>query len=212
MRIALLLAAAAFTVGAMPASAADVGVAGPLPTPEAVAAEPQNDWSGFYLGALLGYSFGDAESDEADELEADGIEGGGYIGANWQYDSFVVGIEADVLGSGLEGEADGLEVSQGINGSLRGRVGIALDQFLLYGTAGGAATELQLEDALDGDEQALWGWTAGAGAEAMVTENVTARVEYRYTDYADETFTLGDDEVENDLSTHTVRAGVGFKF
>jgi hypothetical protein len=36
----------------------------------------------------------------------------------------------------LEGEEDGLEVDQGLNGSLRGRAGIALDQFLLYGTGG----------------------------------------------------------------------------
>jgi outer membrane immunogenic protein len=205
----VLLAATALSLGALPAYAADLGVAEALPTPEAVEAAPANDWTGFYLGALLGYTFGTAETGD---VEVDGVDGGVYAGANWQYNNLLLGIEGDVLGSGVEGEEDGLDVEQGFNGSLRARAGIALDQFLLYGTAGGALTELELGNGLGSDEQALWGWTAGAGAEAMVTDNITARVEYRYTDYEDETFTLGGDEVNSDLSTHSVRAGVGFKF
>ncbi len=35
----------------------------------------------------------------------------------------------------------------------------------------------------------------------MVTDSVTARVEYRYTDYEDKTFRLGDeDDVNTDFS------------
>jgi outer membrane immunogenic protein len=64
----------------------------------------------------------------------------------------------------------------------------------------------------DEDDAALWGWTAGAGAEAMITDNITARVEYRYSDYEDETFSLGGGDVDSDLSTHSIRAGVGLKF
>ena len=33
----------------------------------------------------------------------------------------------------------------------------------------------------------------------MVTDNITARVEYRYTDYEDETFNLGGGDVDSDL-------------
>ena len=211
MRVALLLCAAAAVVTPVAASAADVGDVAPLPTPEVVAAEPANDWSGFYLGALLGYTFGDADTSEGG-IESDGIEGGAYAGANWQYNNFVLGIEADALASGADGEEGGITVEQGFNGSLRARAGIALDQFLLYGTAGAALTELELDDGLGSDSQALLGWTAGAGAEAMVTDNITARVEYRYSEYEDETFSLGAGDVDSDLSTHSVRAGVGLKF
>ena len=58
------------------------------------------------------------------------------------------------------------------------------------------------------------GLGAPVGAEAMITDNITARVEYRYTDYEDETFSVGGppSSVESDLSTHSVRAGVGVKF
>ena len=58
----------------------------------------------------------------------------------------------------------------------------------------------------------LWGWTAGAGVETLLANNITARVEYRYTDYQDETFTLGGGDVESDYSDHALRAGVGIKF
>lgn len=212
MRFATVLAASALGLASAPAFAADFGAAEPLPTPPAVAAEPTNNWTGFYLGALLGYTFGTAETGAVGDVDVDGVDGGAYAGANWQYDSFVLGIEGDVLASGVEGDEAGIGVDQGLNGSLRARAGIALDRFLLYGTAGGAATDVELSDASGSDDAVLLGWTAGAGAEALVTENITARVEYRYSDYEDETFTLGGGDVGTDLSTHSVRAGVGFKF
>ena len=62
------------------------------------------------------------------------------------------------------------------------------------------------------DKQTLWGWTLGAGIEAIVWKNITARVEYRYTDYQDETFSLGGGDTDSDFSTNSVRAGVGVKF
>jgi outer membrane immunogenic protein len=215
MRFSILLAATALGLSAAPALAADVGAPEPLPLPEVVAAAPANDWTGFYLGALLGYSWGNADTDDADagDFNVDGIDGGAYAGANWQTGNFVFGAEADLLLSGLEDEAGGVNVDQGLNGSLRARAGIALDQFLLYGTGGAALTSLDVSNADGGQEDTLWGWTVGAGAEAMVTQNITARVEYRYTDYEDQTFSLGGaDDVDVDFSTHSVRAGVGVKF
>jgi outer membrane immunogenic protein len=215
MRFGLLLAATALGLSAAPALAADVGTPEPLPVPEVVAAAPTNDWTGFYLGALLGYSWGDAETDDEDagDFSVDGVDGGAYAGANWQAGNFVFGAEADLLLSGLEDTSDDLTVDQGLNGSLRARAGIALDQFLLYGTGGAALTSLDVSDDDGGQEDELWGWTLGAGAEAMVTDNLTARVEYRYTDYEDKTFSLGDEgDVNTDFSTHSLRAGLGVKF
>ena len=213
MRIAFLIGAAGLCLTAAQAYAADVGEAEPFPSAPIVEAAPTNDWSGFYLGALLGYSWGRAETDDpAGDLGANGIDGGAYAGANWQTGNFVLGGEADLLASGLDGEEGGLEVDQGLSGSLRARAGIALDQFLLYGTGGVALSDVEVSDRDSGEDNALWGWTAGAGVEAMVTDNVTARIEYRYTDYENETFTLDNGPVDSDFSTQSVRAGVGFKF
>lgn len=213
MRFRILLATAAIGIISAPAFAADLGAPEPLPMPAApVAAAPVNDWTGFYLGALLGYTWGTAGTDAVGDVDTSGIDGGAYAGANWQWGNFVVGAEGDLIISGVNGDDGGIEVDQGLNGSLRARAGIALDRFLIYGTGGAAMTKLELDDGLDSDDQALWGWTVGAGTEAMVTDNITARVEYRYTDYQDETFTLGGGDVDSDYSTHSVRAGVGVKF
>ena len=113
---------------------------------------------------------------------------------------------------GVTARAPASRVDQGLNGSLRARAGIALDRFLVYGTGGAALTDLELSGGGVCDDQTLWGWTAGAGVESMLTDNITARVEYRYTDYEDKTFTLAAAPVNSDLTTHTIRGGIGLKF
>jgi outer membrane immunogenic protein len=212
MRFSILLGAAATGLLAGPAFAADLTNVEPLPAPEMVEAAPVNNWTGFYLGVLGGYGWATADTDAVGDIDANGFDIGGYAGANWQWGNFVVGAEGDVLYPWREDSTGGVTAEQGINGSLRGRAGIALDRFLLYGTAGLAGTELELSSAAGSDDQALWGWTAGAGVEGMITDNITARVEYRYTDYADETFNLGGAAVNSDLTTSTIRGGIGFKF
>jgi outer membrane immunogenic protein len=215
MRFTTLLAAGAIGAFAAPAFAADLGTPEPLPTPPAVEAAPANNWTGFYLGALLGYTWGDAGTSGFDvgHVNTDGIDGGAYAGYNWQFpNNFVIGGEGDLLYSGASGDKGGLDVDQGWNGSLRARAGIALDRFLIYGTGGVALTELQLDGAGESDTNTLWGWTIGAGTEAMITRNITARVEYRYTDYQDKDFDLGGANVNSDYSTNTIHAGIGVKF
>ena len=175
-------------------------------------AAPANNWTGFYLGVLGGYGWGTADTDAVGDIDADGFDIGGYGGANWQWGNFVLGGEADIAFPWRDGSSGGIDAEQGLNGSLRARAGIALDRFLLYGTAGFAATELELSSAAGSDEAALWGWTAGAGVEGMITDNITARIEYRFSDYGEETFNLGGADVNSDLQTSTIRGGLGLKF
>ena len=58
----------------------------------------------------------------------------------------------------------------------------------------------------------MYGWTAGVGAEGYVTDNVTARVEYRYTDYSSKRFDLDSGNVRAGLNDQSVRVGMGYKF
>ncbi len=211
MRFGILLGAATAFVAA-PALAADLPPATPLPTPQAVEAAPTNNWTGFYLGALGGFGWAKAGTNAVGDVDANGFDIGGYGGGNWQWGNYVIGLEGDVLYPWRDETTGGIKVEQGVNGSLRARAGIALDRFLLYGTGGVAATDLQLTGGGVSDDQALWGWTAGAGVESKLTNNITARVEYRYTDYQDKTFTLGGGPVNSDLTTHTIHGGIGVKF
>ncbi len=218
MRIRMVLAAAAISLLAAPGLTINTAMAADLgqPVPEAIApapvtAAPVADWSGYYIGALLGYSWGEMQAG-TESADVEGVEGGGYIGANYQWNQVVLGVEADALISGADGDLPGVSVDQDWSASLRARAGMALDQFLLYGTGGVAATGVEVADATSSDDNTLWGWTVGAGAEALLRENVTARVEYRFTDYEGKTFTLDSGSGDADLQTHTVRAGVGLKF
>lgn len=81
--------------------------------PEPVIIEPGFTWTGLYIGANVGYSWGDFDqSFDADTFlgplsfdfgaDADGIIGGAQIGYNWQLDRFVFGIEADLQAADLD--------------------------------------------------------------------------------------------------------------
>lgn len=106
----------------------------------------------------------------------------------------------------------GLTGTQGVNGSVRGRVGYDLNPFLVYGTAGVAVANHELSGNGTDDEKLAAGYTVGAGVETFVTDNITARVEYRYSDYQKRDFNLGGTNVTKGFDDHSVKVGMGVKF
>ena len=209
MRLSLALAAMVATAGATGlASAAELNDPQPAPAPTEVYDAQDQNWSGIYLGVLLGYTFGDADAAGGPSVDIDGMDGGVYAGYNYQ---FVLGVEGDALISGVEGSNGGVNVDQNWSGSLRARAGYSLESFLLYGTGGLALAGFEASSAGNNDSNTHLGWTLGAGVEGMITDNVTARVEYRYTDYEDKNYSLGA-PTNIDPVTNSVRAGVGVKF
>ena len=107
----------------------------------------------------------------------------------------VVGIEGDVDGSTARANyqlpvAGVFDSSRdGVQGSIRGRLGVAFDRVLLYATGGVAFVSLQnsyinsVNGATDPLSHTRVGYTVGGGIEYAFTNNMSARVEYRYTDY-----------------------------
>lgn len=193
--------------------------------PAAVIPTSAFDWSGFYVGAHAGYGWGDVTVTPLDDglgtSDASGWLLGVQAGANAQFDTFVLGVEGDIAWSNIS-NADAIDtgpwegaVDVDWLASLRGRAGVALDQVLLYATAGVAAAGVTYTDTdLAPDETGSathFGWTAGVGAELAVAENVSVKAEYLYYSIAPETYDLGDpDDVSFDL--HTVKVGVNFHF
>lgn len=206
--IAIMAAAFALPIVGV-AEAADAVATPPVAPAPAATVEPLYIWSGPYAGAFLGYNWGDVDTGSNN---VDGAAGGVFAGYNWQFDKYVVGIEGDLGYSGADGTSSGLEVKQGAFGSVRGRLGIDLNPFLLYATGGVAAASAKFDDGASSDRNTHIGWTAGAGAEAAVTDNVTARIEYRYTDYGSKDYNLSTGPVSAGFDEQSVRAGIGIKF
>ena len=167
---------------------------------------PIYSWTGFYIGGQVGYSFGDdhlyeyltssgAYTNFEKKYNVSGVFGGIYGGGNYQIGSFVLGLEGDIEGGSIKGGWRDVPVggagdtSINIQGSLRGRLGFAVDQTLFYGTGGLAVAEVNhtYSNLVTGINETTssvrTGWTAGAGVEMALTPNILARVEYRYTDY-----------------------------
>ena len=237
--LGLLAATTLATAGISAASAAD------LPSryapPPIIAAVPVFTWTGFYLGAQVGYGWNANENDivlptgfvvqRGDFGDSgDGFLAGVHAGYNYQIGSFVIGVEGDVEGVfGDDDDGDvvvigpggGVFTNYGLagnaldwQGSIRARAGFAFDRALIYATGGfafgGVSGSFGL---LDSGDDNLTGWTLGAGIEYAFTNNLTTRLEYRYTNFdgGNNVFnnvTLG----SNDIEFHTVRAGLSYKF
>ena len=200
-------------LGAGPAYAADV-VSEEPPAPAAPMEEPPvATWAGPYAGVSLGYGFSGTTTPATGDVDTDGFARRRVRRLQLQNGTFVYGIEGDVGYSGVKGDNAITETKSGFEGSLRARLGVAVtDDILLYGTAGGAAEQLKVSDPGGDDSNTMLGWTAGAGVDVKMTEQVFGRVEYRYTDFGSGDFNTGSGPQSVDSKENRVTFGIGMKF
>ncbi len=215
----LVLASAALLPFSATAFAADAIQEQP-PVPAPVEAAPQSSWAGGYTGLYLGYGFGKTKTSpdvgaDYGNVKPKGVDLGGYAGWNFQQDQFVYGVEGDAGYSFAKKTNDaGLRTKEGFEGSIRGRIGYDLNPVMPYLTAGVAGKQVKLSDELLDDSNSKFrvGWTAGAGIEAKITENILGRVEYRYSQFGNKDYDLAGNTGSSKLSTNDIRVGVGYKF
>jgi outer membrane immunogenic protein len=199
--------------GAAPAFAADVVEQPPAPPAAPMEEPPLNTWEGPYAGVSVGYGFAGDTSTATGDFDTDGFVGGVFAGYNFQSGMFVYGLEGDAGYSNFTGDDGITEAETSFEGSIRARAGVAVtDDVLLYGTAGGAAQRLEISDPFGSDDNAMLGWTAGAGVDVKLTEQVFGRLEYRYTDFGSEDFNTGSGVQSVESSNNRVSIGLGMKF
>lgn len=205
----------ALSAGSTAASAADIPQETYTPPPDITyEPAPAFSWTGFYAGGLVGYGWGEAETDNGN-FDADGFSGGLFAGYNYQLGSnVVVGVEADGTYGNQEGSGGtpDTSVENDWNGTVRGRLGYAIDRFMVYGTGGLAVGRVEASEGGTSDSNTAIGWTAGGGVETALTDRVIGRVEYRYTDLGSDSYALTGGPTDVDLSSHGVLVGVGIKF
>jgi outer membrane immunogenic protein len=217
-----------------------------------VQAEGEQQWGGAYVGANAGLSSFQTETADywcwyacdAPGNVKQGSTFGLNIGYNFQLDdNFVVGVEAD-HNSGQDAN-EGIAWSNGNDGvlwnneldneqTLRVRVGLAVDNTLVYVTGGLARADvtheaLEFEAGGTNLDRAMFDGTArglvsGIGVEHQFMDNVSFRMEYVTTQYEKESACWadnagcdlnpgeGDDQVHWTDNTSSIRAGVNWIF
>jgi outer membrane immunogenic protein len=190
------------------ARAADLPYGYGSPAPYTVN-QPLNmySWAGPYLGANLGYGWGSVDNNPTNPS---GFVGGAQAGYNWQTGAMVFGLEGDIQASAADDTFAPWKYSNPWFGTVRGRVGYAFSNVLLYGTGGLAFGELRGETFGLSESHTNAGWTAGVGAEFGFAPHWSAKVEYLYVDLSDSRFTITG--AQNGYAFGLVRAGVNYHF
>jgi len=226
-----LLGVSALALLAGSAAAADLSAR--YPVKAAVVPVQIFSWTGFYIGGNVGYGWGNSTFDYTpwasatysyDLGSADGFFGGLQAGYNYQFaNNVVVGLEADLefadMGSDnvlFAGPIPGVLAAQSLDtfGTIRARLGYAMDRFLPYLTGGAAWANTSYTGPYGWTSDSTnWGWTIGAGVEYAITNNWTVKAEYLYMDFAGENYTFSNgDKIETGFDMSTIKAGVNYKF
>jgi outer membrane immunogenic protein len=200
-----IIAAAAAVLMAGAASAADLP-RGPAPYYSPSPAAGYN-WAGAYAGLNLGYEWGKVSNSAGNPS---GIMGGGQVGYNWQNGQFVFGGETDLQISSADDTFAPWKFSNPWFGTLRGRIGYAMNNILVYGTGGLAYADLKGELSGLTETKTELGWTLGLGMEVGLTPNWSAKVEYLYMDLGSRAFSVTG--TDNGLSANVLRLGVNYHF
>jgi outer membrane immunogenic protein len=172
-------------------------------------------WNGFYIGGNVGHGWGESRSAILGRADTDGFAGGGQIGYNWQFSpNWVFGIEADIQGADIKG-GNALHVSStDMYGTVRGRLGYAFNNVLVYGTGGFAWARNEIFD--PASVQALsrthTGYTFGGGLEYAFAPQWSAKVEYLYVDLGRETYDFAAGAISQRSDFSTVKFGVNYRF
>ncbi|RTE92573.1 MULTISPECIES: outer membrane protein [Bradyrhizobium] len=216
MKKALLASACLFALAA-PASAADLAARPYTKAPVAPLASVYN-WTGFYLGIVGGGAW---EASSGDPKMQGGFVGG-TAGYNWQTGNVVFGIEADGAWADVNASATALGVTVASKtdalGTVRGRIGWAVNNILLYGTGGYAWIDNKITVSALGasvsDSKWHSGWTVGAGVEAFFAPQWSVKGEYLYRSLGSEDYfsNLGAPLASGTINFHTVQVGVNYHF
>ncbi len=194
----------------------------------------ENSWTGLYAGGWFGagaivhdISIPPAGPGNFNGIGGEGVLGGGMVGFNYQISpEFVVGIQGDVGFSDLETKLSipGLITAKarpGFIASISGRAGwLSSPDTLLYVLGGYSYADYKLSGTLGlagvaapvsfSAKEKFDGFHVGAGIETRLTDNISARVEYRYTEYGGEDWGTGFLDVEP--SSHTGTIGIAWNF
>src|SRR5580700_3342408 len=192
------------------------------PPPVYLPPPPIFTWTGIYIGGQIGYAWGTGSNNfnEFDPFTGtafatsaggtpNGVIGGAHVGYQYQFNQLVLGLEGTVDGTSLRNNAVAslpffggrfnvnASTNADVQGSIRGRLGVAWDRALIYATGGVAFGGFNTNVRFNGTDFATGapffasgsisstrtGWTVGGGIDYAITNNWSIFAEYRYTNF-----------------------------
>lgn len=174
-------------------------------------------------------------------MRLNGAVVGGQVGYNLQQGNWLFGVEADGSWAGIDGNFRSREPAPSTFyfnvdakvkwlATVRGRMGVVSGSWLFYGTGGVAfgGTELSGETNYagypygigDSQSKTRVGWVAGAGIEMMLSDRVSAKLEYLHYGLGRENFFFRFDPPSNvnytyfgksDFNLNVVRVGLQWR-
>lgn len=200
------------------------------------------DWDRFYGGVYVGYGIANVEISNDfgvaffnGNLDISGLLGGVTVGKNFRSDNEIVfGIEGDFGFANMRGSLVPPIIDPATYGqysakidrtaTLRARLGVLADDdekvliYLTGGIAGAHASATAQYGSFNpsfSNSKWLVGYTVGGGVEVALSEKITFKTEYLYTDLRGQVG-VGLSAINNvnfDFkSTHQIRAGLNFHF
>ncbi|GAB9158468.1 porin family protein [Bradyrhizobium diazoefficiens] len=175
------------------------------------------NWTGFYLGIVGGGAW---QADSDPKMKGGFV--GGTAGYNWQTGNVVFGLEADAAWADVSASATVLGITASSKtdalGTVRGRIGYAVNNVLFYGTGGYAWIDNKISGTAGAltisDSKFHSGWTVGAGVEAFFAPQWSVKGEYLYRSLGSENYfgNIGVPQASGTLNFHTVQVGVNYHF
>jgi outer membrane immunogenic protein len=162
---------------------------------------------------------------------AEGFIAGGQAGFNWQTGAWVFGLEGQFSWTNADGEHVCLggvltcRTEMNWMATAAGRVGYAFNNLLVYAKGGAAFVDEDHSIFITGapglgaatGSVTRTGWMVGAGLEWGFTPNWSAKIEYNFMDFGDDTVTFAFAgapliNLNVDQQVHVVKGGINYRF
>lgn len=191
-------------------------------TSASVLANESLNWNGPYVGANVGYGWGEQKFNA---LSFDGYSapdvaypttnrnpnldsafGGIQTGYNFKMNNTLLGVDLGIVGGSFDANYQSTTGNYSAKSEMnwistvKAKVGMFVNDTLIY-TNGGLALGREKVDLYDNYEgvtintsnsQTRTGWVIGLGVEHPISNNITAKIDYQHIDFGNQKFTLNE--------------------
>lgn len=183
-----------------------------------VAAQDALPFNGPFVGAQLGWQQDRRSATSStvppttSRLTRNGLAYGGQLGYDLRLGNIVLGLEGALTGRSGKDDGGSTDFGPGRTVNATARAGILVDaKGLIYARAGYSNARIETSDP-DNSAQNRDGYLLGAGYERLISDKLSARLEYSFGDYGHASRPGIGGPVNLKYQRHAVAAGVNFRF